>query len=121
MMALNEGHGSMLGRMDVFDRSRGWNCWPSISSDGDGYGRGAELYVVSQGLFLDFLVFNYEYGGALGQHRVMRSSFLWRKLVFSLVKLSAKGLWKAQGGMSSRKVEMLVLRRQIRAGDCEQV
>ena len=120
MMVLNEGHGSMLGGMDVFDRSAGWNCQPSISSDGDGYGQGAELYVVSQGLFLDFLVFNYEHGGTLGQHRVMRSRFLWRKL-FSLDKLSAKGLWKAQGGMSSRKVEMLVLRRQIRAGDCEQI
>lgn len=67
-MVLNEGHGSMLGGMDVFDRSAGWNCQPSISSDGDGYGQGAELYMVSQGLFLDFLVFNYEHGGTLGQH-----------------------------------------------------
>lgn len=66
-----------------------------------------QLYMVSQGLFLDFLVFNYEHGGTLGQHRVMRSRFLWRKLVFSLDKLSTKGLWKAQGGMSSRKWKCL--------------
>lgn len=77
--------------------------------------------MVSQGLFLDFLVFNCEHGDAIGQHRDTRRRFLWRKLVFSLDKLSAEGLWKAQGGMSSRKVEMHVLRRQIRAGDCEQI
>ena len=71
--------------------------------------------------FWIFLVFNCEHGGAIGQHRVTRNRFLWRKLVFSLDKLSAKGLWKVQGGMSSRKVEIHVLRRQIRAGDCEQI
>lgn len=67
-----------------------------------------------------FLVCNREHGGAIGQHRVMRSRFLWRKLVFSLEMLRAKGLWKVPVGMSSRKVEMHVLRREIRAGNCEQ-
>lgn len=66
-------------------------------------------------------VCNCEHGGAIGQHRVARSRCLWRKLVFSLDVLNAKDPGKVQTGMSSRKLGMHVLRRDIRVGNCEQI
>lgn len=39
----------MSGTMDILNRVAEWNCWPSITSDGDGLGRRRRVINGSQG------------------------------------------------------------------------
>lgn len=63
-------YGRMSGSMDILDRVAGWNCWTSITSDGDGLrGRGrvtnGKSRITSRSLVCDC-----EHDGAFGQDRV---------------------------------------------------